>query len=519
MAGPADSHDRASIELPPGTRGVAAMALALGTFMQVLDTTIANVSLPTIAGSLGVSPHQGTWVVTSFAVANGISVPLTGWLMQRYGVVRTFVTCVLLFTLASFLCGIAWSFESLIAFRVLQGAVSGPMIPGSQSLLMSIFPPSKRGFGLGLWSMTTLVAPIAGPLLGGYISDNYTWPWIFLINLPFGLLTAAICWGILKDKESPTRKLPVDVIGVALLVAWVGALQVLLDTGKDLDWFESTQIVVLAIVAAIGFCAFLIWELGDDHPIVDLSFFRSHNYRLGMIVSCLGYAVFFGNVVILPLWLQTQLGYTATWAGIVQSPSGMVAVLLSPYVGRRLQDYDARRLATVALVALALSLYMRAQLNSQAALGDFIAPMLVQGVGLSFFFVSVMTIQYDGLTPHRLPAATGLANFLRITAGAFSTSIATTVWEDRATLHQSRLAEASSAYDPTLQHAMASLHGTGMGTQQSIGALTRGAIEQSYMLSSLDYFWVSAWIMLAMVALVWLARRPQMGPAGPVAAD
>jgi DHA2 family multidrug resistance protein len=393
------------------------------------------------------------------------------------------------------------------------------MIPGSQSLLMAIFPQSKRGFGLGLWSMTTLVAPVAGPLLGGYISDNYSWPWIFLINLPIGLLSAAVCWGILKDKDTPTRKVPVDVIGLALLVTWVGALQVMLDTGKDQDWFESTQIVMLAIVAAIGFCAFLIWERGDDHPIVDLSFFRLHNYRLGMAVSCLGYAVFFGNVVILPLWLQTQLGYTATWAGIVQSPSGMVAVLLSPYVGRRLQDYDARRLATFALVAMAISLYMRALLNSQAAIGDFILPMLVQGVGLSFFFVSVMTIQYDGISPQRLPAAAGLANFLRITAGSFSTSIAATIWEDRAALHQSRLAEASSAYDPTVQNAMASLQGAGMGTQQSIGVMTRGAIEQSFMLSSLDYFWVSTWILLALVGLVWLARRPHMGGPVPIAAD
>src|SRR6201996_5639892 len=207
---------------------VTALALALGTFMQVLDSTIANVSLPTIAGNLGVSTSQGTWVITAFAVANGIGVPLTGWLMGRYGVVKTFVVSVLAFTVASLLCGIAWSLPSLVFFRVLQGGVSGPMIPGSQALLISIFPSNKRGTALGIWSITTLVAPILGPILGGYISDNIHWSWIFLINVPVGLVAAFLCWNSLKDRETPTRKLPIDRIGLALLVVWVGSLQIML---------------------------------------------------------------------------------------------------------------------------------------------------------------------------------------------------------------------------------------------------------------------------------------------------
>src|SRR6201994_1240700 len=250
--------------------GITALPLALGTFMQVLDTTIANVSLPTIAGNLGASTDQGTWVITSFAVANGVAVPLTGWLMQRYGVVRTFVVAVLGVTLASFLCGIAWSLPSLIAFRILQGAVSGPMIPGSQALLISIFPPEKRGAALGIWSITTLVAPICGPILGGYISDNWHWGWIFLINVPVGLMVVALVFGYLGARETQTRKLPIDTIGLGLLIIWVGALQVMLDQGKDLDWFASTQIVILALITAIGFAAFLIWELTAKNPIVDL---------------------------------------------------------------------------------------------------------------------------------------------------------------------------------------------------------------------------------------------------------
>ncbi len=311
--------------------------------------------------------------------------------MQRYGVVRTFVASVALFTIASFLCGIAWSFESLIAFRVLQGAVSGPMIPGSQALLMSIFPASRRGMALAIWSMTTLIAPVMGPLLGGYISDNYSWPWIFLINLPIGLFAAFVCWGALAHNETPTRRMPVDGIGLAMLVVWVGALQIMLDTGKDEGWFDSSAIVLLAIVAAVGFVAFLIWELNEKHPIVDLSLFRGRNFAIGTVVTCIGYGVFFGNVVILPLWLQTQLGYTATWAGLVQAPAGLIAMLFSPFVGRNVNRYDARWFATIAFVMMAVTLYMRSLLNSQAAFGDFVLPMLVQGVSMAFFFVSVIT--------------------------------------------------------------------------------------------------------------------------------
>ncbi len=296
------SADAATVGAAPallgGRKAVTAVALALGTFMQVLDTSIANVSIPTIAGNLGVSVDQGTWVITSFAVANGVSVPLTGWLMQRFGVVRTFVVSVALFTIASLLCGLAWSLPSLIAFRVLQGAVSGPMIPGSQALLINVFGPNKRTTALSIWSITTLVAPIAGPLLGGYISDNYVWPWIFLINVPVGLFCAWMCWTNLKSQETPTRKIPIDRIGLALLFVWVGALQIMLDKGKDLDWFNSPLIVALLIVTVVAFAAWLIWELTEKHPIVDLSLFKSRSFALGTVAMCLGYAVFFGNIVL-----------------------------------------------------------------------------------------------------------------------------------------------------------------------------------------------------------------------------
>jgi DHA2 family multidrug resistance protein len=392
----------------------------------------------------------------------------------------------------------------------MQGAVSGPMIPGSQTLLMSIFPASRRGMALAIWSMTTLVAPVMGPLLGGYISDEYSWPWIFLINVPFGLLTAFVCWRALHLQETPTQRVPVDGIGLAMLVVWVGALQIMLDTGKDEGWFDSTQIVALSIVAVVGFAAFMIWQAYEKHPIVDLSFFRNRNFTVGVLLTCVGYAVFFANVVILPLWLQTQLGYTATWAGLVQAPAGLMALVLSPFIGRLVNRYDARWFASVAFVALGLGVYLRAQLNSQAAFGDFVIPMVVQGVAMAFFFVAVISLQLDGIPPQRIPAATSISNFLRITAAAFATSIATTTWDNRAALHQSRLAESSSIYDPTLQHFLATLQGAGLTSDQAVGALTRGMVEQSYMLSSLDIFWASTWLALALVPLVWLTRRPRV---------
>jgi DHA2 family multidrug resistance protein len=355
-----------------------------------------------------------------------------------------------------------------------------------------------------------------GPLLGGYISDNYSWPWIFLINVPVGIVSAGVCWAMLQKRETETRKLPVDGIGLAMLVIWVGALQIMLDTGKDADWFASNQIIALAVVAAIGFCAFLIWESSERHPIVDLSFFRNRNYAIGTVITCVGYAVFFGNLVILPLWLQTNLGYTATWAGLVQAPAGLVAMMFAPIAGRNVSRHDARWYATVSFIMMALGFYLRARLNSQAAFIDFVIPMLAQGVGMAFFFVSVITIQLDGISPQQTPAAVGVANFLRITAAAFSTSIATTVWDNRAQLHQSRLAEASSAYSPTLQQAAGALQGSGFNDQQTLGALTRGLMEQSYMLSSLDYFWVSTWLSLLLIGLVWMTRKPRIASGIPV---
>jgi DHA2 family multidrug resistance protein len=506
--------------MPPpmagGLLAITSIALALGTFMQVLDGTIANVSIPTIAGNLGVSASQGTWVITSFAVANGVSVPLTGWLMGRYGVVKTFVWSVILFTAASFLCGISWNLPSLVIFRILQGAVSGPMIPGSQALLIMIFPPQKRGTALAIWSMTTLVAPICGPILGGYISDNISWPWIFLINVPIGILCAFICGRNMASRETPTRNIPVDRMGFLLLLVWVGALQVVLDTGKEADWFSSPAIVVESIIALIGFVAWLIWELNEKHPIVDLSLFKSRNFVLATVPFCLGFAIFFGSNLLLPLWLQTRMGYVATWAGLVAAPAGVVAVLLTPFVARVMNKVDARWIATASLAAFALSFYMRSLFTTDADYFALALPMLVQGVAMSTFFVSMVTLSLSGVPPQQIPAASGLTNFARLTAGSFAASLTTTIWDQDAVVHQTRLTEVMPATGPAFTAAVQKLHEAGMTVQQAVAAVTQQVSNQAYLLSTVDFFRISSWVVLALIPLIWLTSRPK--PSGHVAA-
>jgi DHA2 family multidrug resistance protein len=498
---------------------ITSIALALGTFMQVLDTTIANVSIPTIAGNLGVSADQGTWVITSFAVANGVSVPLTGWLMMRYGVVKTFVGSVALFTIASFLCGVSWNLPSLIVFRILQGAVSGPMIPGSQALLIMIFAPTQRGMALAIWSMTTLVAPICGPILGGYISDNISWPWIFLINVPIGVICAIVCWRSMRSRETSTRKAPIDKVGFMLLLVWVGALQVMLDTGKDADWFNSSAIVVEAIIAVIGFIAWLIWELNEQHPIVDLSLMRSRNFVLATVVSCIGYAVFFGSNLLQPLWLQTRLGYIATWAGLVAAPSGVVAVLLTPFAARIMNRIDARWAATVSLVAFAVSFYMRSLFTTDVDFYALVMPMLVQGVAMSTFFISMVTMALNGVPGHQVPQASGLYNFARITAGSFAASIVTTAWDRLAAVHQTRLSEVMGAQAPTFTSALQTLQGAGLSALQALGAVTNQVISQAYLLATIDLFRIFAWLTVILIPLVWLSKKALSSGATHAAAD
>jgi DHA2 family multidrug resistance protein len=499
--------------LTGGVRVLGTVALALATFMNVLDTSIANVSIPAMSGDLGVSPDQGTWVITSFGVANAISLPLTGWLTQRYGQVRLFTASVLLFVVASALCALAPSLGLLIAFRVLQGAVAGPMIPLSQSLLLSSYPKEKAGIALAIWSMTTLVAPVVGPLLGGWITDNYSWPWIFYINVPVGIAAAGVTWTIYRARETPTAKLPIDGVGLGLLALWVGSLQVMLDKGKDLDWFGSTQIVALAIVAVVCFALFVVWELTERNPVVDLRLFARRNFLVSTVAIALAYGTFFGSVVLLPLWLQQYMGYTATQAGMVLAPVGVLAILLTPIVGRTVNKVDPRLFVTAAFAIFALVMLMRSHYATSADFVTLTIPTIVQGAAMAMFFVPLITLSLAGLAPERIPAASGLFNFARLLAGSFGTSIATTFWDRRATLHHAQLVERLTAFDAQSEQAMASLQANGLSAAQSHAVVNRLIDQQAFMLSANDMFYASALLFLALVGVVWLARPPARGLA------
>lgn len=512
-----------SAPLPPppltgSARTWGTLALSAATFMNVLDTSIANVSLPAIAGDLGVSSTQGTWVITSFAVANAIAVPLTGWLSQRFGQVRLFVASVTLFVIASLLCGLAPNMTLLIAARALQGFVAGPMIPLSQSLLLSSYPRALAGLAMAMWSMTTLIAPVTGPLLGGWITDNMTWPWIFYINVPVGIASVLVTWAIFHKRETARRQLPIDSIGLALLVIWVGAMQIMLDIGKEHDWFESPWVVACALVAGIGLAVFLLWERGEAHPVVDLTLFRNRNFWAGALATSVGYGLFFGNVVLLPLWLQQYMGYTATQAGEVMAPVGLLALVLSPWVGKNIGRSDPRRFATFAFLVFALVLWMRSRFNTQADLATIMVPTIVQGIAMAFFFIPLVTITLSEMTPERIPAASGLSNFMRITAGAVGTSIATTLWERRATLHHAQLTEGLHQGNAALTQTLQGLQAGGLSAEQALAQVERLVNQQAFMLAANDIFYASAVLFLVLIPLVWLAHAPHHTAAGAEAA-
>jgi len=324
--------------------------------------------------------------------------------------------------------------------------------------------------------------------------------------VPFGFITAALTWRHLRDRETPTRKLPIDTIGLLLLTFWVFSLQTMLDLGKDRDWFNNPLIVTLTIFAVIGFAAWVIWETTEKHPIVDLSIFRRRNFLLGSLALCLGYAIFFANNLLLPLWLQQYQGYNATWAGLVAAPSGVMAVLAGPLVGKL--KIDARVMATFAFLCLGGSFWLRSQYTPDASFLVLAAPLALQGIGLSIFFVPLLTILLDGIPPEEVPAASGLSNFTRITAGSFAASIITTYWDRREALHQVRLSEVGSDASPIYRSAIEQLQAAGLTPLQATGALYRQLTNQAYLLSSLELFWISSVLAAAMIAVVWLCRRP-----------
>ena len=485
------------------------LVLSLATFMLVLDSTIANVAIPTIAGDLGASSSQGTWVITSFGVANAISIPITGWLAKRFGEVRLFLIATLLFVLASWLCGIANSLEMLIVFRVLQGAVAGPIIPLSQSLLLNNYPPEKRGMALAFWSMTIVVAPICGPILGGWISDNIHWGWIFFINVPIGLAVVLISWKILEGRESRISHQPVNTVGLILLALGVGALQLMLDQGRELDWFNSTEIVVLTIIAAVGLIALIIWELTDDNPVVDVSLFKSRNFTVGCVSTSLAFLVYSGTVVLIPLLLQQVYNYTATWAGLAAAPVGLLPILLAPIIGKFGNKIDMRILITVSFMVYALTFYWRAvTFEPEMTFMDVALPQFVQGLAVACFFMPLTTITLSGLPPEKMASASSLFNFLRTLAGSIGTSLTTFIWYNREAVHHTQLTEVINPYNPISQQFFQTMGSFGLSEEQTASYIARQITAQGFIIGANEIFLVSAITFISLVVLIWFAKPP-----------
>jgi DHA2 family multidrug resistance protein len=485
--------------------------LALSNFMVVLDMTITNVAVPNIAGGLAVSPDQGTWVITSYAVAEAISVPLTGWLAQRFGAVRVFSVAMFGFGICSMACGFAPSLSVLVMLRICQGLSGGPMMPLSQILLRRIFPLRLQPAALGLWGMTTVVAPVAGPLIGGALTDTVGWPWVFFINVPVALACAVFAWRALKSRETPTERHPIDAVGLGLLITWVGALQIMLDKGKDLDWFQSAFICDLGAIAAVGFASFVIWELTDPHPIVDLKVFRHRGFTASTIIMALSFGTFFATVVLIPLWLQTSMGYTATAAGRAMAVQGLLAIILSPIVAQLTAKVDSRLLVSFGVLVLAFVSAWRSLFTTDADFWHIAAPQVALGIAMAFFFVPLTGLALSSVLPREAASAAGLMNFVRTSSGAFGASIVTTAWETMTEGQRTNLVGVLNRPQATMDV----MTKTGMTSEQARSMVDNMVQGQAVMLATDRVFQVAALVFVLGAAAAWISPKPQFTGAPP----
>jgi len=489
--------------LSPRHRLLAGLVLALSNFMVVLDLTIANVSVPHIAGNLGISADQGTWIITSYAVAEAICVPLTGWLAQRFGAVRLFTFGMLGFGLFSLLCGLSMTLGMIVACRIGQGLCGGPLMPMSQTLLMRVFPPDQRARVMGLWAMTTLLGPALGPIFGGYISDNWSWHWIFFINVPIAVVCVLATMALLRPVETPRVKLPIDYMGLGLLIFWIGCLQIMLDIGRDRDWFGDPLIVILAVFAAIGFCVFIIWELTEEHPIVDLRVFRHVGFTSGVFTLALCFGAYFAGIVVIPQWLQISMGYTAAWAGYATAFTAMTAILVAPIAGRLVNKVDVRIMISGSVTWIGIMTLWRAHWTTDADFWTVALPQLVQGFGMPLFMIPLTTLTLGSVRPEETASAAGMQNFLRTLAIAISTSIVLTGWGNGQRVSRNEMVGTLHP-DATL----ADLTSRGF-TQDQARQMIANMVDAQSMVVSMDHvFFIASLVLFLAAAVVWLAPRP-----------
>ncbi len=499
--------------LTGGKLFLAGFAIALANFIVVLDITIANVSVSHIAGGLAISPTQGTWVITSYAVADAISVPLSGWLAARFGSVRLFILALSGFGLFSVLCGLSGTLGMLVVFRICQGFCGGPLMPLSQTLLMRVFSRQRAPLATAVWAMTTVCAPIAGPILGGWISDGWTWPWIFFINIPVVLFCIVMAMRMLTSFETPIRRAPIDVVGLVLLVLWVGAFQMMLDTGRENDWFASPSVVAMALIAVVGFAAFVIWELTADDPVVDIRVFRYRSFAATSCAVAIGYGAFFVSIVMTPLWLQQVVGYTATDAGYVTAFAGLFAVFMSPIAARLIGRIDLRAIACFGVVWLCGTSFMRAGWTADAGFWTFALPQVIQGFGMPFFFIGMTTLAMSGIATRDLTSAAGIMAFMRTLSGAIGTALATTAWDTASRVSRGDMV--GRLNDPA--GTLARMEGGGLSSAQARSALDRLAEVQASTIGATHVFLYASAAFIVAAMLVWIAPKPK-NVTGPAAA-
>ncbi len=527
-AGAAASHAHWRPRTPPF---LIAATVMLATFMEVLDTSIANVSLPHIAGNLGATIDESTWVLTSYLISNAIVLPLTGWLHMLFGRKRFYMVCVAIFTLSSLMCGVAPSLFMLILFRILQGAGGGGLQPTSQAILVESFEQKQQGMAMAVYGMGVVVAPIIGPTLGGWITDNFSWRWIFFINVPIGILSMVMTSTMIEDPPYLVRKtlkqgLKIDFIGLGLLSIGLGFGQVVLDKGQRDDWFGSHFIVWAMIISTVGLIGAVFWELRQDQPIINLRLFKNLNFAMATFMMFALGLVLYGTTVLLPVMVQSLMGYTAQWAGMVLSPGAILTLFTMPLVGRLLTKVQPRWLVVTGLVILSVGMYRLSTLSLQTAFWTFVFTWAISRGGLAFLFVPINVTAFSHLERDKVSSATGLINLTRNMGGSIGISLVTAVQDRLAQTHQNMLAGHLTPLDPAYTSRLQSIEGAlraagvnpVLAAQQAQAIIYRELLRQSSMLAYIDVYRLLSYLCIAMIPLMFLMRRSRPGAAQAPAA-
>ncbi len=513
----------ATIQVPHVNRWIVSLSVVLATFMEVLDTTVVNVSLPHIGGTMSSTVEEATWVLTSYLVANAIILPMTGWLARHYGRKRLLLFAITGFTAASFLCGLAPNLTSLIVFRVIQGLSGGTMQPMSQAIMLEAFPPEDRGKAMAFWGLCIVVAPILGPVIGGWLTDTYSWRWVFYINIPVGILSFILARTFVFDPPYLRRESShIDYWGIGLLAVWMGSLQILLDKGEQEDWFSSDTLVVLAVIAAIGLIVFVIRELTAAHPVVNLRVLKDSTYATGVfMISVLGF-VLYGSLVLLPIMLQTLLGFPALQAGIAMAPRGMGSMIATPVIGALLGRIGARRALVIGVLGASFTLFWLGGLNLNAGYWDIFWPQLIQGLALGCLFVPLTTIAMDPIPREQTGNATSIFNMMRNIGGSSGIAFAATMLSRGRQAFGNLFAEHVTPYDlqsrMLLNNMKSALAAGGADPvtagQRSYGLLYGLVQRQAAMLSFVELFRIMGAVFLIVLPFIWVARQPRLRKPG-----